>query len=62
MAIPNSKTVTAIMIIKGKSCIIYQIPPKESIVQANPAIIFKSVCPDIMLANRRIDKLKTRAI
>jgi len=61
IAIPSSKIVTAIIIIRGTNCTKYQIPPKESIVQANPAIIFNNVCPDIILANNRIDKLKTRA-
>lgn len=59
-AIPNSKIVTAIMIIKGNKCRKYQIPPKDNIVQANPAIIFNNVCPDIIFAKSRIDKLKTR--
>lgn len=61
-AIPSSNIVTAIMTIKGIRCTKYQIPPKESIVQANPAIIFNKVWPDIILANNRIAKLKTRAI
>lgn len=50
------------IIITGKSCSIYQIPPKDNIVQANPAIIFRSVCPDKRFENSRIDKLNTRAI
>ena len=50
------------MIISGNNCRKYQIPPKDSIVQANPAIIFNSVCPDIIFAKSRIDKLKTRDI
>ena len=61
-AIPNSKIVTALMIINGNNCRKYQIPPKDSIVQANPAIISNSVCPDIIFAKSRIDKLKTRDI
>lgn len=40
---------------------INQAPPAESICQAKPASIFKRVWPAIMLAKRRIDKLKTRA-
>ena len=52
IAIPNSKIVTAIIIIKGNKCNKYQIPPNENIVQANPAIIFSKVCPDIIFANK----------
>lgn len=48
------------MIIKGNNCRKYQIPPKDNIVQANPAIIFSRVCPDIIFAKSRIDRLKTR--
>ena len=28
-------------------------------VQANPAIIFNNVCPDVILANSRIDNVNT---
>ena len=48
------------MIIKGNNCRKYQIPPKDNIVQANPAIIFSRACPDIIFAKSRIDRLKTR--
>jgi hypothetical protein len=47
------------MINSGNNCIKYQIPPNESIVQAKPAIIFNSVCPDIIFAKSRIARLKT---
>lgn len=61
-AIPNSSIVTAMIIVIGNIDNIVHMPPKDNIVQAKPAIIFSNVCPDIILANNRIDKLNTLAI
>lgn len=48
------------MTIKGKTCIIDNKPPADSIVQAKPASIFNKQCPLIIFANRRNAKLTTR--
>lgn len=61
-AIAISNPVTKNTIIKGKKCAKAQILPIDTIVHPNPAKIFNRVCPDIIFANNRIAKLKTRAI
>lgn len=48
--------------INGKIAICNQIPKAKNILQQNHAKIFNKVCPAIIFANNRIDKLKTRAI
>ena len=50
---------TAEITIKDKEPIKLYIDALVIISQANPNNIFKSVCPDIILANNLIDKLKT---
>lgn len=45
----------------GKKEIIKKIPPNVISNQVKDDKIFSKVCPDIKLANSRIDKLKTRA-
>lgn len=61
-AIANSKPIIANITISGRICRTYITPPAESIVQPNPAIIFKSVCPAIMFAKSRTAKLITRKL
>lgn len=53
---PSSKPVTRKIINTG----IKYIPQNDTAAHAKPDKIFSNVCPDIRLANKRIDKLNTR--
>lgn len=53
---PGSKPVTRGIINTG----IKYIPQNDTAARAKPDKIFSNVCPDIRLANKRIDKLNTR--
>jgi len=56
----NSNPVTQKMIPKGKKDRISQIEPDEKMLHTNPIKIFIKICPAIILANNRIDKLNIR--
>ena len=55
----SSSPTIAKITIKGSKWIIARIPPAESIVQPNPANIFRRQWPLIILANKRNAKLTT---
>ena len=55
-----SKTITIPITVVGISNMYNQKP--KNILQPNQANIFNNVCPAIILANKRIDKLNTRAM
>ena len=57
-ATPNSKPNKGKSVNKGTKCKKNKIPVKLIKLQANPAKIFKRVCPAIILQNNRIAKLK----
>lgn len=57
----NSSPVTIKTIAAGTKKQIKLIEPLKTINQIKPAKIFNNVCPDIKFANKRIDKLNTRA-
>lgn len=60
-AISNSRNITAVTINHGKIAIRLIRDTDVNSAQEKPIRIFKRACPDSMLANNRILKLKTRA-
>ncbi len=61
-AIRASKNIITVTIIQGKIATTIYRGPAVSNPQEKPIKIFKRACPDIILANNRILKLKTFAI
>ena len=59
IAIANSRPIKINNKLNGIICKNDNIPPDNSIVHANPAIIFKRVWPEVILANNRIANVKT---
>ena len=59
---PSSSPIKAISKLSGKIWKKANNPPVDSIVHAKPAIIFKSVWPEVMFAKSRIDKVNTLII
>jgi hypothetical protein len=55
----NSKPITKKTINAGMIPTKEKENPNQIIVQENDIKIFNKVCPDIMFANKRIDRLKT---
>jgi hypothetical protein len=63
MATAVSKKNNGIKIITGTKCMIAKtILPKQINVQENPAITFNNVCPAIIFANSRTDRLTIRKL
>ncbi len=56
-ATPNSNPNKGIKINSGTKCTKNKTPLAVTNAKANPAITFSNVCPAIILANSRIDKL-----
>lgn len=61
IATPNSNNVK-INKIKIGNRLINQVFPKKIIIQLKPTITFSKVCPAIMFANKRTDKLTKRKL
>jgi len=60
-ATPNSNKVKINKIAIGNK-LIKEVFPKKTITQLKPTITFNKVCPAIILANKRTDKLTTRKL
>ena len=60
-ATPNSNNVNINKIKMGNKFII-KVFPKKTITQLKPTITFNKVCPAIILAKRRTDKLTKRKL
>jgi len=61
-AISNSKKIIAKTINQGNKAMVQPMIPEPNNVQEKPIRIFNRACPLIMLANKRILRLKTLAI
>ena len=59
IATANSNPIKRVKINKGIKCANHKPVPKVVITHAKPAITFNKVCPAIIFANNRTDKLTT---